>query len=95
MWADRVAAQRASGQSVRTFCREQAIGEHSFYSWRKRLRSTSRVEFALVEAKPVAAMTAPTTSWAMEVSLAGGALIRIAKGADPSMLRLVLDALRT
>jgi hypothetical protein len=61
--------------------------------WRKRLHSTRRVEFALLETKP-AMMAGASVSWAMEVSLAGGELIRIASGTDPSMLRAVLKSLR-
>ena len=86
-------AQQASGQSIRTFCREQGIGEHSFYNWRKRVRTTRRVEFALVETKPAPTpVLAPT--WALEVSLAGGAQVRIANGADPGTLRCLFETLR-
>ena len=37
-WRERIAAQQASGQSVRAWCRENAAcPEHSFYWWRARL----------------------------------------------------------
>src|SRR5260221_12390324 len=37
-WRERIIAQRASGQSVRAWCRENAAcHEHSFYRWRARL----------------------------------------------------------
>lgn len=48
-WAERIAAQRASGMSVRQFCREQGLTEHSFYAWRKRFQEQGPVRFALVE----------------------------------------------
>lgn len=52
-WRERVAGQDASGRSVRGYCQEHGIGEHSFYAWRQRLRRESQaVSFALVEAKP-------------------------------------------
>ncbi len=74
--------------------RQQAIGEHTFYNWRKRLRSSDAVEFALVETKP-AIMTSAEAAWTIEVSLADGAPIRIANGADPSALRALLETLRS
>src|SRR5260370_29849385 len=37
-WADRIAAQQRSGNSVKQFCKEQGLTEGSFYAWRKRLQ---------------------------------------------------------
>ena len=50
-WAERIAAQRRSGMSVKQFCKEQGLTEYSFYAWRKRLqeRAEGAVRFALVE----------------------------------------------
>lgn len=36
-WRERIAAQRASGQSIRAWCRDNGCREHSFYFWRVRL----------------------------------------------------------
>jgi hypothetical protein len=36
-WRERIEAQRASGQSIRAWCRENSHHEHTFYSWRGRL----------------------------------------------------------
>ncbi len=36
-WRERVTAQRASGQSIRAWCREHGHHEHAFYAWRRRL----------------------------------------------------------
>lgn len=88
-WAAVIASQGSSGQSVRAFCREHGLGEHSFYMWRKRLGRAHRVEFALLEAA-----AAPASSWILELALAGGAVLRIANGADPAILRRVLESLR-
>ena len=41
-WADRIAAQQRSGNSVKQFCKEQGLTEYSFYAWRKRLQKASR-----------------------------------------------------
>ena len=48
-WAERIAAQQRSGMSVKQFCKEQGLTECSFYAWRKRLRESGPVRFALVE----------------------------------------------
>ena len=36
-WRARIAAQQASGQEIRAWCRENGCREHSFYWWRARL----------------------------------------------------------
>jgi hypothetical protein len=91
-WAERIAAQRRSGISVKRFCKEQGLTEGSFYAWRKRLRQKGPVRFALVEqsvqrqerkADPV-----------LELVLRTGERLRIGPGADTATLRTVLDVLR-
>ena len=34
-WREVIERQRASGQTVRAFCRQEGIREPSFYSWRR------------------------------------------------------------
>ena len=36
---EQIAAQEKSGMTVKRFCQQQGVSEHSFYAWRKRLRS--------------------------------------------------------
>ena len=36
-WRKRIAAQQASGQSVRAWCRQNDCAEHAFYWWRAKL----------------------------------------------------------
>ena len=68
-WSKLIAEQEASGQKVRRFCRERGIGEPSFYYWRKRLRKSDTVRFALRETTP--ADTGRTAS-ALELVLRNG-----------------------
>lgn len=91
-WAERIAAQRASGMSVRRFCREQGLTEHSFYAWRKRLQEQGPVRFALVERS--ARRPERTAEAALELVLATGERLRIGTGVEPATLRVVLDILR-
>jgi transposase-like protein len=87
--AAEIAEQAQSGQSVRLFCRERGLGEHSFYSWRQLLRKESPpVRFTLVETKPASEAAAQP----MELVLAPGDRLRIP--ADAATLRIVLGVLR-
>lgn len=85
-WQVLVAEQEASGRSIREFCRERNVTEHSFYWWRRHLREDKPVSFALVETKPAA--VAPE----LELVLSSGEVLHIP--ADVGSLRVVFEALR-
>ena len=85
-WSKLIAEQDSSGQTIRTFCKERGIGEHSLYYWRKRLRQNESVQFALL--KTVASATP------LELILPNGEQLRIPNGVDAATLRLVLNAVR-
>jgi transposase-like protein len=89
-WRDRIAEQERSGLSVRRFCKERGMAEHSFYGWRKRLREQGLVRFALVERGP----SRPEPEVGLELVLATGERLRIGAGVDATTLRTVLAALR-
>lgn len=38
LWEQRLAEYESSGQTIKVWCQEQAIKEHQFYYWRKKLR---------------------------------------------------------
>lgn len=86
-WEGVIGEQEASGKSVRDFCRERNLGEHSFYWWRRIRREAKPVAFALVETKPA---SVPVTTF--ELTLASGEVLRIP--ADVGSLRIVFEALR-
>jgi len=91
-WAERIASQHRSGISVKQFCKEQGLTECSFYAWRKRLRETGPVRFALVERG--ARRQEGTAEVSLELVLATGERLRIGPGVDITTLRTVLDVLR-
>src|SRR5689334_12439046 len=91
-WAERIAAQRRSGMSVKQFCKEQGLTEYSFYAWRKRLQEKGPVRFALVERR--ARRQEHTAEAVLELVLATGERLRIGPGVDITTLRTVLDVLR-
>ncbi len=89
-WRRRIAEQAASGQKARPFCRERGIGEWSFYKWRRRLRQSETVRFALLETEPVTA----SPDSALELVLTNGERLRIGNQVEAATLRMVLEAVR-
>src|SRR3954465_3611949 len=90
-WRERVAEQERSSLSVKEFCKKRGLAECSFYSWRKRLRDSEPVRFALVER---AVHRERATEAHLELVLASGERLCISAGVDGATLRTVLEALR-
>ncbi len=80
-----------SEQKARPFCRERGIGEYSFYKWRRRLRESEPVQFALLTSGPP---TASRQVPALELVLRNGERLRISNQVDAATLQLVLDTVR-
>ena len=78
--------QQSGGQSIRAFCRDRELNEHSFYQWRKQLGQQQPVSFALVDTSQQRQAASP-----IELVLKSGETLRIP--ADAVTLRLVFDAL--
>jgi transposase-like protein len=91
-WVERIAAQGRSGMSVKQFCQQQGVTECSFYAWRKRLRESGPMRFALVERS--SRRQERTAEAALELMLATGERLRIGPGVDGATLRTVLEVLR-
>ena len=90
-WRERIADQERSSVSVKQFCQERGLAECSFYSWRKRLRHTEPVRFAIVQSAPEQERVAGAD---LELILSSGERLRISSGVDGATLRTVLEALR-
>jgi transposase-like protein len=97
-WQRTIREAARSGLSTRAFCRQHKLHESQFYWWQRRLtaaQSTPRgrnqaakaATFALVSEEPGAADAG------IELLLAGGRRLRIARGVDAATLRSVLAAL--
>lgn len=85
-----VAQQEQSKLAVRAFCAQHGLREQAFYQWRRRLRSSAPVSFALVETQEAGR---PKATW-LELHLAGGERLAIGAGVDAATLRSVLAVLR-
>ena len=89
-WRERIAEQAHSGVSIKQFCNERGFSAWSFYCWRKRLRETEPVRFALVDRTG----SPQSPEWKLELTLLTGERLRIGAGVDAVTLRTVLAALR-
>ena len=98
-WRTAIREAARSGVSIREFCRRRKLKECQFYWWQHRLSMTRRTaakgrpqrprgqaSFALVSQEPGA------NDAGIELVLAGGRRLRIARGVDEATLRAVLAA---
>ena len=98
-WQSTIREAARSGVSIREFCRRRKLKECQFYWWQRRLsmsrhtaakggpqRVGGTASFALVSEEPGA------NDAGIELVLAGGRRLRIARGVDDASLRAVLAA---
>ena len=96
-WRKAVHEAARSGLSIREFCRQRKLHESQFYWWQRHLAT----KLAAQPKKPAAAAAsfalvsgeAGAPDAGIELVLAGGRRLRIAKGVDEATLRSVLAAL--
>ena len=85
---------RRSGESVRSFCREEGVSEFSFYRWRKRFGAEEREgsRFAAVELVESRGLEGSGEGSAngVEVVLREGRVVRVSRGFDAETFRRVL-----
>jgi hypothetical protein len=97
-WLATIREAARSGMSIRKFCRRRKLHEGQFYWWQRRLsvtrqaprrrnpRAVGPASFALVSEEP------SVSDAGIELVLAGGRRLRIARGVDEATLRAVLAA---
>ena len=97
-WRGAIREAARSGVSIREFCRRRKLPESQFYWWQRRLSLTRHVpkrrnqqtarpaSFALVSEEPGG------SNAGIELVLADGRRLRIARGVDEATLRAVLAA---
>jgi transposase-like protein len=93
VWLERLAQ---SGQTVRTFAREQGLAESKVYRWLWAARHRASPSpggaspsFATLELSEPAA-----ERWAAEVSLGSGRCVRLRAGTPVDWVRALVEALR-
>ena len=93
-WAVRISECRNSGQSVRTWCRENSIGEQTYYRWQRRLYEMSKAEQEVQFAEVTRAQSVHSGNVAVSIRLAGMEA-DIHNGADAATVETVLRLLRS
>ena len=69
-WAGIMRERKESGLSIRTWCRENGVGEKTYYYWQRRLRESACEQFAEFQTSYQRSMT---TTGFTEVKLRNGA----------------------
>ena len=99
-WRQKMGEQARSGLSIRAWCREHDVHEHSFYWWRVRLARSGRDRSAR-STKPtfvpvrVSSQGVSGTEGRIEIALSGDRRIRIHGPVDRQMLADVPAVLAT
>jgi len=89
MWTERVSACRSSGQSVKSWCRENGVSEQTYYKWQRKLLEElegQQVQFAAV---PVS-----VSNRAVAAVEYGAVRVEVYAGADSETLQALLRAVR-
>jgi hypothetical protein len=96
-WRKTIREAARSGLSTREFCRQRRLHESQFYWWQRRLAARpapqSRAQAAAGASFALVSEEAGTADAGIELVLAGGRRLRIARGVDEATLRSVLSAL--
>ena len=83
-----------SGSTVRGFCRDRGICEHSFYEWRRRLRDgPPKTRRASRRPRFVPVRLAPASVSAIEIQFPSGHVLRVARDVDAQTLSRVVAVL--
>lgn len=96
-WRQHFEQQRASGQSVRSYCQTHDIREPSFYAWRRLLTQRDADAPAPAPAPafvPVTVVDTPLPAGSpIDIRLPGGRHVRVRSGCDRQLLADVLALL--
>lgn len=104
-WRDQLARFRASGLSVRVFCRQEQLKESAFYAWRRTLAERAgqmplrkQASAALRSAAPTAFVSAlvtdlPMNETAIVLELAAGRVLRLPASTSVERLAQLVQAL--
>lgn len=94
-WAARISERRSSGQSVKSWCKENGVCEQTYYKWQRKLFSLAKAqqEAQFAEATPLQNQYC-SGDIAVTVRLAGGEA-DVHAGADAGTIETVLRILKS
>ena len=92
LWSERISACRDSGQSVKTWCRDNNVCEATYYKWKKKLfEMVNHQQTCFAEVTPLA-QDAGTVAVTVRIA---GAEADIHIGADAATVETVLRVLKS
>ena len=94
LWTGRISERRNSGQSVKTWCKENGICEQTYYRWQKRLLEMAKAQQEVQFAEVMPAQSVHPGSVAVTVRIAGTEA-DIRSGADAATVETVLRVLKS
>jgi hypothetical protein len=95
-WRSLIAKQLASGLSAKQWCQQAGVSKQSFYAWRLRLSGKKSASSSIntpAVALPVTIRSAGSAP--LEIHLPGNVVLHVRGDCDPTLLRNVVDALRS
>jgi hypothetical protein len=97
-WRQRFARFDSSGLTVATFCAQEGVALHAFYSWKRRLNGPTTQRPPLEQ--PATTFSEPPfipirlrAAAPVELQLSSGAILRLTPGCDLDFVRSVVTAL--
>jgi hypothetical protein len=97
LWMDRLARFPASGLTVAQFCAIEAVSQHSFYFWKRRLAEEARATTPQDPSRDRGPRLLPVrlqpTTPAVELVLTTGVVLRLPPGCDLTWVRSLVTVL--
>lgn len=97
LWMDRMARFPASGLTVAQFCAIEAVSQHSFYLWKRRLGAPAQATTAQDPSSDRGPRLLPVrlqpAAPAVELVLTTGAVLRLPPGCDLTWVRSLVTVL--
>jgi len=95
VWREAVQRHATSGLSVRAFCRQEGLGEASFYAWRRTIgeRDAHRAKPSAPAFVPAVVTSAVASDSSITLELAGGRVLRLPASLPAERLAELVAAL--
>ena len=93
-WAAKIAERRSSGQSVKSWCKENGVCEQTYYKWQRKLFAMAKAqqETQFAEITPISSMCNEARG-AVTVRI-GSIAVEIQSGADLATVETVLRIMK-
>lgn len=94
LWAERISECRNSGETVKSWCKENGISEPTYYRWQSRLFEMSKEQHErnFVEVTPIQSSLSGDVAITVRIR---GAEAEIRRGAEASTIETVLRVLKS